>query len=142
MRPCRMLLSMVDIGQHLAPITRIKAAPIEPIYRRRQSRWWRSVGLWVWLGNGHVGGVVELGSITPQEFSYGLQRHGTVRLRPIDAANVRAAVYAAARSASMILAGERSGRYQSVKIAVEPVFTAIVSMQTTGSPIVEPIPIV
>jgi hypothetical protein len=91
-------------------------------YRRRQCRWWRSVGVWGWWDGGLLRGVIELGSITSGEFTHAHQRHGSVRLRPIDIANVRVEVYESARLVARDMIG--AGRYQPVKIAMEPIAVA------------------
>lgn len=103
MRPCRMLLSMVDIGQHLAPVTRIKAAPIE--------------------------------------FVSALRRQGEVRLRRLDIENVRVEVYRAARLDSAFPLSDAAGRYQPVKIAIEPVNVSASSVPIISSMIIEAMPV-
>lgn len=68
-------------------------------------------------------GLVELGSITAIEFVSALQRQGDIHLRPLDTANVRTEVYRAARSASTVAGLDATGRYQPLKVAIEPVTT-------------------
>ncbi|HEV7334662.1 MAG TPA: hypothetical protein VGO06_01740 [Bosea sp. (in: a-proteobacteria)] len=89
-------------------------------YRRRQSRWWRSVGLWAWWNGSGLHGLVELGSITATEFGSALRHHGDVRLRPSAIETVRTEVYRAAQSVSPPRLSDAAGRYQSVKIAIQP----------------------
>jgi hypothetical protein len=88
-------------------------------YRRRQCRWWRSVGVWGWWDGGLLRGVIELGSITAEEFAQALRRHGPIGLRPVEVTSVRVAVYEAART--VVRGVTRSGRYQFWKIAIAPV---------------------
>lgn len=110
-------------------------------YRRRQSRWWRSVGIWGWWNGTGLRGLVELGSITPTEFASALRRHGEIRLRPIKIENIRTEVYAAAMSVSAVAGIGSIGRYQSTKIAVEPVIIAVKSMPIGGSMMIEAMPV-
>lgn len=90
-------------------------------YRRRQSRWWRGVGAWGWWDGHRLRGVVSIGSVTETEFVSALRRLGDVHLRPLDTANVRTEVYRAARSASTVAGMDATGRYQPLKVAIEPV---------------------
>lgn len=92
-------------------------------YRRRHSRWWRRVGIWGWWDGTGLHGLVELGSITAIEFVSALQRQGDIHLRPLGTANVRTEVYRAARSASTVAGLDATGRYQPLKVAIEPVTT-------------------
>lgn len=110
-------------------------------YRRSSSRWWPSVGFWGWWDGIGLRGVVSLGSVTPSELTSALRRHGDVRLRLIAAESVRTEVYAATRSISTAQAAERVGRYQSVKIAIEPVIIATRSIPIASDVVVEPMPI-
>ncbi len=92
-------------------------------YRRRHSRWWRGVGLWGWWSGIGLHGLIELGSITANEFVSALRRHGDVRLRPITIGTVRTEVYTAACSVSATATVDGKGRYQPLKVAIEPVTT-------------------
>ena len=110
-------------------------------YRRRRSRWWRSVGLWGWHDGLVLHGLVALGSISATEFTSALRRHGDVRLRPVDIANVRAEVYAAALSVSNVPARSWIARYQPIKIAIEPVTIPTFSTPKVSGRICQPMPI-
>lgn len=87
-------------------------------------------------------GLVALDTITTTEFKHAFQRHGELRLRSIASEDVRVEVYGAARSIPTTSMGQRSARYQSIKIAIAP-------MATKGEPpaaitdniIVEPMPL-
>ena len=111
-------------------------------YRRRHSRWWRGVGLWGWWSGIGLHGLVELGSITATEFVSALRRLGEVSLRPLDSENVRVEVYRAARSASAVSRIDVAGRYQSLKIAIEPVTVAVTMVPIVGSKMIEALPII
>lgn len=111
-------------------------------YRRRRSRWWRAVGLWGWWDGTGLHGLVELGSITATEFVSALRRLGEVSLRPLDSDNVRVEVYRAARSASAVSRIDVAGRYQSLKIAIEPVTVAVTMVPIVGSKMIEALPII
>lgn len=107
-------------------------------YRRRQSRWWQSVGAWGWSDGNRLHGVVELGAITTTEFMVALRRLGEVRLRPIEVEHVRAEVYAAAMSISAGPGIGAAGRYQSFKIAIGPLAVTGRATPIIGDMFVEP----
>lgn len=92
-------------------------------YQRRRYRGWRSVGVWGWYGDADFHGIVELGSISTAEFVHTFRRRGEVRLRPIEIENLRTEVYTAALSTSATPAVGGKGRYQPLKVAIEPVAT-------------------
>jgi hypothetical protein len=109
-------------------------------YQRRRCSWWHSVGIWGWHDGAHVHGIVELGSITPSEFTAGLRRLGDVRLRPLDIETVRTEVYEAARSVSTIQQGHAAGRYQPFKIAIKPVTSMALAKPLLGNALIVPMP--
>ncbi len=111
-------------------------------YQRRRSRWWRSVGLWAWWTSIGLYGIVELGSITATEFVSALRHRGDVRLRPIAIETVRTEVYRAAQSVSLSQRGDAAGRYQPVKIAIEPVIVAVSAVPIVGSRMIPPMPMI
>lgn len=111
-------------------------------YRRRRSRWWRSVGIWAWWSGADLCGIIELGSITSTEFVSALRRHGEVRLRPVDIENARTEVYAAAMSVSALAGMGAAGRYQSLKIAIEPVTVTLCAIPIVGSMRIEALPVI
>lgn len=76
------------------------------------------------------------------EFMRALRRHGDVRLRPLDIENVRTEVYRAARSVLPVQRMDATGRYQPMKIAIEPVTLAMSTIPTIGRAVVEPQPVV
>lgn len=100
-----------------------KSAHNAVAYQRRRYRGWRSVGVWGWYGDADFHGIVELGSISTIEFLHTFRRRGEVRLRPIEIENLRTEVYTAALSASATPAVGGKGRYQPLKVAIEPVAT-------------------
>ncbi|WP_306222527.1 hypothetical protein [Bosea beijingensis] len=108
-------------------------------YQRRHSRWWKSVGLWAWWTGIGLHGLVELGSITAHEFVSALRHHGDVRLRPIAIEAVRTEVYRAAQSISPFQRSDAAGRYQPVKISIEPVIVAAFAVPIIANN-VEPLP--
>lgn len=110
-------------------------------HRRRQSRWWRSIGLWGWWDGLDLRGIVSLGSVTTTEFTVALRRHGNVRLRPIAIETVRTEVYRAAQSVSTSQHSHAAGRYQRLKIAIEPVTARVRSSSMIESMMVEAMPI-
>ncbi|PZR83209.1 MAG: hypothetical protein DI537_35280 [Stutzerimonas stutzeri] len=92
-------------------------------YQRRRYRGWRSVGVWGWYGDADFHGIVELGSISTTEFLHTFRRRGAVGLRPIEIENLRTEVYTAACSVSTTPTAVGKGRYQPLKVAIEPVTT-------------------
>lgn len=90
-------------------------------YRRRQSRWWADFGIWLWWAGSSVRGIIKLGSITAEEFAIAFSRHGQACLGPMTNDDVRAEAYAAARSATRASAESDAGRFQSIKLAIQPV---------------------
>lgn len=114
-----------------------KAAHNALTYRRQQSRLWNSVGYWGWWNGADVLGVAELGSVATLEFISGFRRREAFRLLPIYPADIRAQVYTATRALSPSLDSE-SGRYQAVKIAINP--TSVRPLRTEAPPMIEPMP--
>ncbi|WP_377846786.1 hypothetical protein [Bosea sp. UC22_33] len=111
-------------------------------YRRRQSRWWSSVGLWAWWNGIDLHGLLELGSITTTEFVSALRQHGDVRLRPIAIETVRIEVYRAAQSVSPSQRSDAAGRYQPVKISIEPMIAAVSAVPIVDIRMIEPMPVI
>lgn len=110
-------------------------------YRRRSSRWWSSVGIWGWWSGTQLRGIVSLGSVTTTEFRHAFRRHGELRLRPIEGKNVRVEVYGAVRSIAATWADQRSARYQSLKIAIEPVAVPVFCAPKVSNGVYEPMAI-
>ena len=149
----RRILACEPRSLHAARIIRAASSPAEfgqlrkslhnsICYRRRHSRWWRSVGIWGWWNGTSLHGLVELGSITATEFVSALQRQGDIHLRSIATEAARAEVYRAARSVSASQRSDAGGRYQSVKIAIEPVIVAASAMPIVGSRVIAPMPMI
>ncbi|MBN9471066.1 MAG: hypothetical protein J0J10_20055 [Bosea sp.] len=111
-------------------------------HQRRQSLWWRGVGLWGWWNGVDLRGIVELGSIAPTEFISALRRLGEVSLRPLEIGNVRTEVYRTARSVSTVPKADAAGRYQPLKIAIEPVTVAVPMVTLVGSRMIEAMPMI
>lgn len=149
----RRILACEPLRLHVLTIERAVAGPhdIERLrrsahnavaYQRRRYRGWRSVGVWGWYNDADFHGIVELGSISTTEFIHTFQRRGEIRLRPIEAENLRAEVYAAARSVSATSIAGGTGRYQPLKVAIEPVTTRTRNpLPTIDDLVVPPMPI-
>ena len=78
------------------------------------------MGIWLWSDGDRLSGLVELGSVTANEFSSAFRRYGPVCLQGIDITAVRVAVYRVARGISPFVAEMRKGRYQPFKIVIAP----------------------
>lgn len=112
-------------------------------YQRRRYSWWRGVGIWAWHTGANTRGIVTLGAISTTEFMLALRRHGEVHLRPMSDEDVRVEVYRAARSIPAALADQRTGRYQSLKIAIAPRTTRKQpSAPITPDQFIEPLPMI
>jgi hypothetical protein len=85
-------------------------------YRRQESRWWRDLGLWGWLGSdGHVRAIIGLGSVREDEFLRAFERRWFATLRNIDVNNARSEIYFAMRP-GIIFTGPHHGRYQRITV--------------------------
>lgn len=90
-------------------------------HRRRADIWWGEVGLWLWLAHdGTVRGIVSLGGVTEVEFATAFRRRWPVRVRPCAVGDVRQQVYFAIHPDRADVLEGLPGRYQRVKVAVEP----------------------
>ncbi|HEV2603345.1 MAG TPA: hypothetical protein VGU24_06765 [Microvirga sp.] len=91
-------------------------------YRRRACRWWREVGLWLWLSaDGQVLGIVSLGAVTEEEFIEAVGRRWPVKLTHISIEDLRSEAYLHVLRPGVILdTGPQGGRYQGIRVAVEP----------------------
>ena len=98
-----------------------KSAHNAVAYQRGRYRGWQHFGVWGWYGDADFHGIVELGSISTTEFLHTFRRRGELRLRPIEIENLRTEVYAAACSVEKASTAGGTGRYQPLKIAIEPV---------------------
>uniref|UniRef100_A0A9E8CMD4 Uncharacterized protein n=1 Tax=Bosea sp. NBC_00436 TaxID=2969620 RepID=A0A9E8CMD4_9HYPH len=148
----RRILACEPRSLHAATITCAASSPAEfrrwrrslhnlIAYQRRRSSWWRSTGFWGWWDGTGLRGIVSLGSITSTEFISALRRHGEIHLRPIEIENIRTEVYAAAMSVSVAPGVKETGRYQPLKIAVEPVTVAACGKPILRSGMIVPMPI-
>lgn len=87
-------------------------------HQRRASRWWRSVGLWVWLGaDGRLTGLVAVPQITTVEFQNAFARRWSV--------SFVGAVDDLRHHIAMVVAPSRiakapTARYQHVKFSIWP----------------------
>jgi hypothetical protein len=89
-------------------------------YRRRESRWWRDAGLWVWRCQDEtVRGVATLGSVTSDEFIAAFDQRWPITLRPIEPAALMDEVISVTGPGS-IFSGASLWRYQTTKFAVWP----------------------
>jgi hypothetical protein len=87
--------------------------------RRRESRWWRDTGLWVWRQNcGQVRGIIGLGSVLSNEFMEAFDRRWPTTLRSIAASDLKSEIVGAILPG--IYAGPVAGRYQALKLSVWP----------------------
>lgn len=109
-------------------------------YQRRRCSWWNDFGLWLWLTGDRLVGFAEFGSITPEEFECTFQRHGAVSACPIDIPFVRVEVYRAALMSSLPIAVEH-GRYQALRIAIEPVALPVLPISPDTERVVQPMPV-
>ena len=109
-------------------------------YQRRRSRRWRNFGIWGWYVGADIRGLVALDTITTTEFMHAFGRHGELHLRLISDEDVRVEVYRAARSIPVTLADQRSGRYQSLKIAIAPMTAQNSSTLPVPAQVIEPLP--
>jgi hypothetical protein len=91
-------------------------------YCRRECRWWRDLSLWGWLSaDSCVRGIVSLGSVTEGEFCGVFGRRWPISGRPISPTDLRRVIYWEALRPSVIVeAGPQQGRYQHIKITIEP----------------------
>lgn len=87
-------------------------------HQRRASRWWRSVGLWVWLGaDGLLTGLVAVPQITTIEFQNAFARRWKVSFgEAIDDLRHHIAMVVA----PSWIATVDSARYQHVKFSIWP----------------------
>lgn len=108
---------------------------------RRTSRWWRSMGLWLWLSaDGRLRGIANLDSITVSEFVQSLGRRWPVTVRSIEVETLRAEIYRAVRRCPE----PKSARYQGLKLAIWPrrvTGTVRDSWKEARGLLVEPMPI-
>jgi hypothetical protein len=101
-------------------------------HQRRGSRWWRDLGLWVWLNaDGHIKGIVSL-SVLEDEFLRAFGRRWPTTVRAIDEKELRNEVYFAVRP-SVIAQAKPTGRYQSIRLAIEPRVDRLSHVMTGGS---------
>lgn len=107
-------------------------------YQRRRYRPWKQFGVWGWYVGGDFHGVIELGTISTTEFLHTFRRRGHIALRPIDCEDLRKEVYLAARLVSSITRPSESGRYQPLKIAIEPVGSRRRTGRVSDYAIIEP----
>lgn len=88
-------------------------------HRRRNSKWWRSVGLWIWLAqDGRLIGVVALPEVTEAEFLDAFARRWPVSLRLVPPGGLRehlGSIVAPGKVASSV-----GRRYQRIKLTVWP----------------------
>jgi hypothetical protein len=91
-------------------------------YRRRACRWWRGVGLWLWLSkDGSVRGIVSLGAVTEEEFMDAVGRRWPVKVQPLEHEGLRETIYLhAIRPGVIFEAGQHTGGYQGIRMTVEP----------------------
>lgn len=118
-----------------------KSAHNAVAYQRGRYRGWRGVGVWGWYGDADFHGIVELGSISTAEFLHTFRRRGEVTLRPIEIENLRTEIYAAALSVSATPIAGGKGRYQPLKVAIEPVTTRKRPVPVIDDVMVEAMPV-
>ena len=110
-------------------------------YQRRRYRGWRSVGVWGWYNDADFHGIVELGSVTTTELIHTFRRRGEVWLQPVKIEDLRAEVYAAACSVSKASTAGGKGRYQPLKVAIEPLTTRKRLIPVIDDTMVEAMPV-
>jgi hypothetical protein len=91
-------------------------------YRRRACRWWREIGLWLWLSaDGSIRGIVSLGAVTEEEFIEALGRRWPTKVQPLEHERLRESLYLHSIRVGVIFeAGQHTGRYQRIRMVVEP----------------------
>jgi hypothetical protein len=91
-------------------------------YHRRACRWWREVGLWLWLSaDGCVRGIVSLGAVTEEEFIGTVGRRWPMKLTHISIEDPRSEAYLHALRPGVVSdTGPNGGRYQRIRAVVEP----------------------
>lgn len=124
LRTCPRNLATISIDPKFQSIPDFRQWRIEARnlldYRRRQNRWFRELGLWVWrCQDGQIRGVISLAAVTTDEFKAAFDRRWPTTLRPIDPAALRDDVISVLQP-DMISAGESNGRYQSLKLWIWP----------------------
>jgi hypothetical protein len=103
-------------------------------HQRRGSRWWRDLGLWVWLNaDGHIKGIVSL-SVLEDEFLRAFGRRWPTTLTAIDRKELRNAIYFAVRPSVIFNTGPHHSRYQHLRLAVEPAGKVRLPKSLTGEP--------
>jgi hypothetical protein len=90
-------------------------------HRRHDSKWWRDLGIWGWLGSdGLARGIVSLGSVLEDEFLRAFERRWPTTLRKIKVQDVRSEIYFAMRPGTIFESGPHHSRYQRVRMCIEP----------------------
>lgn len=112
---------------------------------RRNSRWWRSFGLQVWLcRDGKLRGITCLGSLTEGEVLTAFNRRWPTALRSIDPSDLRREIVTIVHP-NMIASVQVKARYQSVKLAIWPqrtrLKTSLLPVPDTIKVRIEPMPV-
>jgi hypothetical protein len=90
-------------------------------YQRRRSRFWKSVGLHLWLAqDGKLNGIISLGLLGPSEVISTFISRWSPTIRPIAPEEVRQELYAVARPSVVSTFSPGRGRYQPRKFSVWP----------------------
>lgn len=90
-------------------------------YQRRSSKWWREMGMWIWLSHdGSVRGIVTLGSVTEGEVIAAFGRRWPTTIQPVEERFLREHIYYAMRPEVVAATWPQERRYQPVSAAVEP----------------------
>jgi hypothetical protein len=115
-------------------------------HNRRQDRWWRRFGTYLWLfHDGRVRGISLLGELTPSEIVSGFSDRWPTNIQPLERTDLRNAVYAAV-APSVIAQVTGYGRYQRIKLAISPRLTPVsrsfISVSSPLNSILEPMPLI
>jgi hypothetical protein len=94
---------------------------VDHLRRGRNGRWWRDCGCHVWLDQqGHMCGVMTLGSITAVEIESTIGRRWPLALRKIEAGDLRVEVYRAMEPGKIWSRSSVTARYQGLRLSISP----------------------
>lgn len=114
-------------------------------HRRRASRYWKSVGLYVWLSRDRwVRGVIALNALTKDEVETALGRRWSITLRGINHADLNHQIYATVLPNVISISGPVQSRYQLRKLAIWPRREPVLSeprLSPRENNFIEPMPI-
>jgi hypothetical protein len=114
-------------------------------HRRRESGYWKSVGLYGWLSqDGWVRGVITLDALAKDEVEAALGNRWRTSLFRIGHSDLRDQLYAAVRPGVIWSFGPDKARYQPRKLAIRPRRKPVLtepSLSPRQNNFIEPMPI-